>query len=92
MAEQHPAAGRNEVAPVVQPLGRRRAPVVQAEYALGQEPAVEAVGDEVGADGGEHQPGGADGLAAVEREYGPRGCADETDGDPEEGAHGCVLM
>ena len=58
-------AGGHEVAPIGQPLGGGGAAVVEAEDAVGEEAAVEAVGDEVGADGGQHQPGGADRLAPV---------------------------
>ena len=48
------------------------------------EAAVEAEGDEVGADGGKDQPGGADGLAAGERQDPPRGGAGEGEQRPED--------
>ena len=70
--EEDPARGRDEVAPVGEPLGGGGPPVVEAEHPVGDEAAVKAVGDEVGAHGGQHQPGGADGLAPVEGLASPR--------------------
>ena len=56
MAEEDPLVRRHEVAAVVEPLGRRRAARVEPEDLLGDEPRVEAVGDEIGADGGDDEP------------------------------------
>ena len=39
MAEEHPAVGRHEVAAVVEPLGRRGAPVVETEDTRREEAA-----------------------------------------------------
>ena len=63
VAEEHPLRRRHEVAAVVQPLGGRGAPRIEVEYGLGDEPRVETIGHGVGADGGHHQPRGADRLA-----------------------------
>ena len=79
VAEEHPAGGRHEVAAVGQPLGRRGPAVVEAEDPVGEEAAVEAEGDEVGADGGEDEPGGADRLAPMERQHAPAGGAGQGD-------------
>ena len=84
VAEEHPAVGRHEVAAVAEPLGGGGAAVVEPEDPVGEEAAVEAVGDEVGADGGDHEPGGADGLAAVQGEHAPAGGAGEGDEEPAE--------
>ncbi len=51
---------------VVQALGRGQAPGVQAQHLLGDEAAVETVGDQVDADGGNHDPDGADGFATLQ--------------------------
>ncbi len=47
VAEEHPLVGRHEVAAVAQPLGRRRAAVIEAEDLERDEPGVEPVGDDV---------------------------------------------
>ena len=47
VAEDDPAVGRDEVAPVVEPHGRRRAPVVEREDPPREEARVEAVADGV---------------------------------------------
>src|SRR5688500_4161368 len=66
VTEEDPAAGRYIVPAVGETFRRGSAAVVEAEDAIGEEAAVEAEGDEVGADGCQHQPGGADRLATSE--------------------------
>src|ERR1041385_7950494 len=86
-AEQTPAGRREEVPPVVQPLGGGRPAAVEAQHPLGEEAAVEAIADEVGAHRREHQPGGADGFPAVKGDDSPRRGAHQTDPHPEQSAH-----
>ena len=82
VAEEDPARGRHEVPAIGQTLRRRGAAVIQLEDAVGEEAAVETEGDEVGADGGKHQPGRADGLPAVQGEHPPTGRAHQGDERP----------
>jgi hypothetical protein len=72
MSEEDPALGGHEVATVGEPLGGSGPAVVHAEHSIGDESAIETVGQEIGADCGEHQPRGTDRLAPVEREGAPR--------------------
>src|SRR6185312_10016793 len=89
VAEEHPPGGRHEVPAVGQPLRRGGPAVVETEDPLGEEAAVEAEADEVGPDGGEHEPGGADRLATVQGQDAPGGGAGEGDEEPREfGEHG----
>jgi hypothetical protein len=66
VAEQHVAVGRHEVEAVVEFIGRGLALGVQAHHLVGDVQAVEAVGDQVDADGGDDHPDRVDGFAAVE--------------------------
>ena len=66
VAEDNPLVGRDEVAAVVQALGRRRPARIELEDLLGDEPRVEAVRDEIRAHGRDDEPGGADRFAARE--------------------------
>jgi hypothetical protein len=84
--EHDPPVGRHVVAPVRQPLGGGPAGRVEGEDARRDEPRVEAVGDEIRADGRGDEPRGADRLAAAEGEPGERAGADERDDGPEQGA------
>ena len=77
----------HEVAAVAEPLGRRRPAVVEGEDPGGEEAAVEAVGDQIAADGGEDQPGGVDGLAAVQGDCPPAECAAEANKEGDQGRH-----
>jgi hypothetical protein len=88
VAEEDPPRGRHEVAAVLQPLGGCGAAVVEFEHALGEKAAIEAVGDEVGPDGGEDEPGGADSLAAVEGDGAPRDGAGQGEAQPGEDRQG----
>jgi len=63
-------------------LGGGGAAVVETEDAIGEKAAVEAEGDEVGPDRGQHQPGGANPLAPSEGEHAPARRADEGDQKP----------
>ena len=56
VAEQHAPVGRLEVDVVLEPLGGRRALVVDPQHLVGDEARVEAVGDRVRADRGDDQP------------------------------------
>ena len=84
VAEDHPAVRGHEVAPVVEPLGRRRARGVEREDARGDEGGVEAVRDEVRAERPRHEEDAVDGLAARERDRGEPARAHEGDGEPGE--------
>ena len=77
MPVEHPLVRRHIVHAVVVPLGRRRTRIVQLQHALGDVFAVEAVGDEIYAEGGCHEPHGVDGLAATERQRGKGKGADD---------------
>jgi hypothetical protein len=77
VAEHDPAVGRHEVAPVVEPHRRRRPRGVEREHARGDDPAVEAVGDRVGAQRRGEQPCRADALASQQREPGERASAEQ---------------
>ena len=81
---EHPLVRRHVVHAVVVPLGRRLAAVVEHEHLLGDELAVEAVGDEIRRERGGHQPDGVDVLAAVERQRSERECTDDGDAAPDE--------
>ena len=62
------------------------APLVELEDPIGEEAAVDAVRDEIGADGGEHEPGRVDRLAPLEREHTPPGGTRESGEDPADGS------
>jgi hypothetical protein len=61
-----------------------RSAVVQAEDPVGEEAAVEAEGDQVGADRGQDQPRGVDRLAPVQGQNPPAGRAGEGRDEPAE--------
>ena len=87
VAEEHPSVRRHEVAAVVEPLGRRRARGVELEHRVGDEPRVEAVGDEIGADRGDDEPRRADRLAARHARCTPNAAApSDRDGHPHRAA------
>jgi hypothetical protein len=64
VAEEHVLVGGHIVQPVVVPVRGRHALAVEFEHAVGDEEAVVAVGDQVAADGCDHDPQGTDGLAS----------------------------
>jgi hypothetical protein len=72
VAEQHVLVGRHVVEAVVELVGRGHAARVQAQHFVGDEQAVEAVGDQVDADRGNHDPDRADRLAAVQGHHAQR--------------------
>src|SRR5580765_7223938 len=68
MTEQHPLVRGHEVVAVVEPLRGCGAAGIEAEDFVREELRVEAVTDDVGTDGGGEEPGGADRLAAGQRQ------------------------
>ena len=84
VAEDDPLVGRLEVVAVAQALGRRRPLVVERHDLGGDEPRVEAVADEIGADGRHHQPHAVDRFAALECDVGERRGSSATYRDPEQ--------
>jgi hypothetical protein len=64
--EKHPAVRGDEVAAVVQPLGRSRPAIVELENLAGDEESVEPVADRVGTDGGREEPDGIDAFSTAE--------------------------
>ena len=85
MAEHDPLVGGHEVATVGESFRGRLPLVVEREDFRGDEGAVEAIRDGVGADGGDEQPRRADRLAAREREPGECAGAGECDHRPHDG-------
>ena len=84
MAVEHPPLRRHEVAPVVEPLGRRGPPPVETHHAIGDEPRVEAIRDDVGADARDDDPRRVDRLAARERDERKRDSPEDGDNDPDQ--------
>src|ERR1041385_826947 len=76
-----------QMVPGSHPLCGGRPAAGEAQHPVGEEAAVEAIADEIGAHGGEHQPGGADGFPAVKGDHAPRRGAHQTDPHPEQSAH-----
>ena len=72
MAEDDHAVGRNEVAAVVEALRRRGTRGIDRQHARRNPGRVEAVAQQVDADGRGHDPEGVDRLVPVERDA-PRG-------------------
>ena len=70
MTVEDPLVGRHVVHAVVVPDGGRRARRVHLEHLVGDELAVEAVGDEIDAERCRHEPYGVDAFAAAESECG----------------------
>ena len=64
VTEQHPAVGRDKIVAIVESLGGGGAARIEPEDLGSEEFRVEAVADDVGADGGGQKPGGTDRLAA----------------------------
>ena len=83
VAEQDAAVGGDEVLAVVGVLGRGRAAVVRPHQLVLDELAVEAVGDQVGAHGGEHEPDRVHVLAAPDRDHEPAGATQQGDHRPQ---------
>jgi hypothetical protein len=67
MAEQHVAVGRHIIEGIIVSISRGLSSGIDAQHLAGDEQGIEAKGDEVNAKGGDDQPCGADGLAAVQR-------------------------
>jgi hypothetical protein len=84
VAEQHVAVRRHVVEAVVVFIGRGLATGVEAHHLLGDIQAVEAVRDQVDADGRDDDPDRVDGFAALEGDVGERGCAYERKRSPSE--------
>ena len=82
MAEQHPAIRRHEVVTVVEAFGGRCAVGIEAEDAIGEKLRVKAITDRIGADGARQEPGGADRLAAGQRQDSKRRGAEQGDYNP----------
>ena len=72
VAEDDPLVGGLEIVAVAQPFGGGGARVVESHDAGGDKSRIEAVPHQVGANGGDHQPGAVDRLAAAVR-HGPHG-------------------
>jgi hypothetical protein len=70
MSEDDPLVGDQKVPAIFQALGGSSAEGVKSENLGGEELAVEAVSDSVAARGGDHQPQGVNGFAAMDRDYG----------------------
>ncbi len=83
VAEQHPFVGGHIVQAVVVTFCRGQTAVVQFKDLVGNEPAVEAIGDAVAGDGGDHQPNGVDMFAAAERQHGEGEGADQRHQQPD---------
>ncbi len=96
VAEQHVLVGGHVVQPVVVAPGRRGAPGIQPQHALGDEQAVVAVGDQIDADRRDDDPERADGLAARQRDGAERPGAEHGDAEPHQVAadegHGTCLL
>src|SRR5207249_10778085 len=84
VAVEYPLIGGHVVAAVREPLGGRGAAVVEGEHARGDLLRIEAIADDVGADGRDEQPRGVDSLSAREGEYGEAERAQCGDRAPEE--------
>ena len=82
MAVEDVAVGRDVIEPVVVAIGGRHALRIDAERARDDEQRIEAVGDEVDADRGGHEPRRVDRFAARERHDGEGGGAQESHPDP----------
>ena len=97
MAEHDRAVRRHEVAPVVEALGRRRPRRIEPAHAGGDPAAVEAVADEVGRDGRDHEPERVDALAAMQGDAAECGRARDGDSCPDAATkkpwsrHRCLL-
>ena len=63
----HPLVGRNKIAAVFQPLGRRRPQRIKRQYPRGDKFAVKAVSQGIAAERRRHQPNRVDGFSAAQR-------------------------
>jgi hypothetical protein len=81
---QHVPVRRDIIEPVVVTVGGGPAGGVDAQGPVGDEERVKAVGNEIDADGGDHEPSGVDGLAAVERHDSERDRAQRHDRSPQQ--------
>ncbi len=86
VAEEHPLVGGHVVAPVLLDLGGGGPRIVQGHDLRGDERGIEPVGQAVGADRRDHEPGPGDRLAARERDTGEGAGPEERDQDPAEHA------
>ena len=87
VAEDDPSVGGNIVAAVGLAVCRRLAVRVEREDAHREKGAVIAVGDRIGRDRCDHEPGGVDRLAAREREHAYRRGTGRRDRSPSEPTH-----
>jgi hypothetical protein len=87
VAEQDPARRGDEVPAVGQSLRGRSAAVIHTEHPDSEKTAVEAVGEEVGADSREDNPGGVDGLSPVEGQDCPGPSSHQGDHQPSQSFH-----
>nr|GEU28427.1 response regulator GacA, putative [Tanacetum cinerariifolium] len=89
VAEQHVLVGGDVVEAVIEALRRRQAPGVETQHVPGDVQAVIAVGDQVHADRGNHDPDGADRFAALQGDEAERASAQQCDDGPAQlGAEG----
>ena len=84
MTEQDPAIRWHEIVAVVEPLGGCGAAGIETKDAVREEIRIEPVADGIGTDRGGQQPGGADRLAAGQREDAERGGAQQRNQPPAE--------
>ena len=82
VAEDDPAVGGDEVASVGEAVCRGRAGIVEREDRCADEGAVEAIGDDVRAEGGDEEPRGAHRLTARQGDDAEGGGTEEGDGGP----------
>ncbi|MCY1226957.1 hypothetical protein D9M72_392100 [compost metagenome] len=82
VAEQHRLVGRHVVQAVVMAPGRRHAFGIELHHLVGDKAAVVAVGDQVDAERGNHDPQRADGFAARQRDGAEGKRAEYGDGQP----------
>ena len=87
MAVEHPLVGRDVVHPVVVAHRRCHPARVDLQHARGDVHAVVAVGEEVDRQGRRHEPDGAHGFAALERNGGECETADDCDRTPDQDRH-----
>ena len=92
VAKHDPLVGRDKVASIIQALGGGCACCVQREHLGGDDLAIEAIADEIRADGGGEQPRGVD-LLTIRERHGRKGTSAKDGGgkpgeEPEESGHG----
>ena len=86
MPKDHPFVGGDEVASILQTLGRGGAQGVERKYFCGDEPAVETITESVRAYGRDYQPHRIDLLTAVQGNGSHRQSAEEGDSKPDQEA------